>query len=482
LPSLLVIAGWRLYLSAIGAASLLLACAPAEDRPDGRHTLSEPVAQETAPTATRGLWVLAEGSERVLEDRAKIPRLIEDATLLGASDLFVQVYRGGRAWYDSSLADPGPYRDLRAKNEDTDTLVELLEQAHAAGLRVHAWVNVLSLSRNQKAPILSDLGRDAILVDRKGRSVLDYPKLELPQPDRDWYRMGTRGVYLDAAAPGVAERLTATFEELIARYPALDGLHLDYIRHPGVLPFVPGSRFGVGMDFGYGAASRLRFQRETGLTGPFRNGHDRAGAEGQLINADAWDAWRRQKVTDLVISIREATQRVKPDLILSAAVNSYADRAYLSLAQDWKYWLEEGLIEIAIPMAYTRDDRLLRHQLESFAGMPDGERIWSGLGVWLFAREPARAVGQSEIATRAGIGVDVLFSYDSIVEKPALMKALVAAATALPPSGAPLPLPPPRAPETLVPADAPPPPDSPAPTLIDIDAAGPSADESEPGP
>ena len=176
--------------------------------------------------------------------------MIEHASNLDATDLFVQVYRGGRAWYDASLADSTPYRKI-VEQTGGDPLRRLLDAAHIRGLRVHAWVNALSLSRNRSAPILADLGPGAVMVDRRGRSLLDYPDGEVPEPDRNWYRMGTPGVYLDPGAPGVRERLVATFVELVDRYPDLDGLHLDYIRHPGVLPFVPGSRFGVGLDFGY---------------------------------------------------------------------------------------------------------------------------------------------------------------------------------------------------------------------------------------
>jgi uncharacterized lipoprotein YddW (UPF0748 family) len=270
------------------------------------------------------------------------------------------------------------------------------------------------------------LGRESVLVDRRGRSLLDYPELEVPPPDGDWYRMGTRGVYLDAAAPGVSEHLVATFEELVLRYPDLDGLHLDYIRHPGALPFVPGSRFDVGLDFGYGAASRLRFRRETGLRGPY---HDEANPDPRrIVNADRWDDWRREKLTALVAEIRATTQAIVPGLVISAAVNSYADRAYLSLVQDWKRWLEEGLIDLALPMAYTKDDRLLRYQLQGFATGADRDRIWAGLGVWLFASNPSRALRQIEIGREVGSAGEVLFSYDSIVDAPGLLAALSAPA------------------------------------------------------
>ncbi|MFK7897384.1 MAG: glycoside hydrolase family 10 protein [Myxococcota bacterium] len=369
----------------------------------------------------RGLWVLAEGSERVLADATRVSPLLDRAERLGATDLFVQVYRGGRAFYP---AGPGIERAVEA---EADVLADLIARAQAKGLRVHAWVNVLSLSTRKDAAMIRDLGRDAILVDRQGRSILDYPDFELPQPDRRYYRMGTRGIYLDPAHPAVRERIVMTYLDLITRYPELDGLHLDYIRHPGVLPFSPGSRFGVGLEFGYGAPSRARYRAETGRPDPIE------GAKpGVVRGASAWDDWRRHQVTTLVEEIASVTRTARPGLVVSAAVIAYMDRAYLSLAQDWKGWLEAGSIDLAIPMVYTLDDRLLRYQLENYAGWPDAKRIWPGVGVWLFDDTPQRAVGQLEILRRNGFSGEVLFSDDAIAKASILEAALAE----LPPSAA----------------------------------------------
>ncbi len=374
---------------------------------------------ERAEPPRRGLWVLCEGSQRILEHPERFPELIEDAHRLGASDLFVQVYRGGRSWFDSSLADATPHRAI-VESTGRDTFAELIPLAQAAGLRVHAWVNVLSLAGNTDSQFVRDLGRGVVAVDRKGRSILDYPKLEVPNPDRAYYRMGTPAVWLDPAAPGVAEHIAAIFAELPNRYPTLDGIHLDYIRYPDVLPFVPGSRFGVGLDFGYGEATRARFQAETGLPAPF---------DESLANANRWDAWRRGKLTELVAMIGGAVHAVAPDLALSAAVWAYADRAYLALGQDWRGWLDADLIHFAVPMAYTLDDALLRHLANAFAGVPSGDRIWLGLGSWLFEKKPERAVAQVEIVRAAGAGGDALFSWDSIAAAPALRDALAGGAS-----------------------------------------------------
>jgi len=396
---------------------LLAALACGDPEPPKAVDVPPPVeAPEPQP---RGLWVLCEGSQRVLEHPERIPVLIADAHRMGVSDLFVQVYRGGRAWFDSSHADAEPYRALREATGG-DTLAQLITQAHENDLRVHAWVNVLSLASNRDAPILADLGPGAVLVDRWGRSLLDYPGLDVPPPDRHYTRMGTPAVWLDPAAPGVAERLVGTFTELLIKYPELDGLHLDYIRYPDVLPFAPGSRFGVGLDFGYGEATRARFRAETGLEAPFGK---------SLANANAWDGWRRDQVTALVAALRFAARTALDDIEFSAAVWSWADRAYLAQGQDWRRWLEDGLLEFAVPMAYTLDDRMLRYQAESYTGLPVADRIWVGLGTWLFARRPERALEQIRIVHAAGAAADSLFSWDSIADAPALLDALAVEAT-----------------------------------------------------
>jgi uncharacterized lipoprotein YddW (UPF0748 family) len=371
-------------------------------------------AAPAPPPKPRGLWVLCEGSQRVLEHPDLVDVLLADAEALRVTDLFVQVYRGGRAWFRTTLADATPWTGL-ARENGSDALAELIRRAHARGLRVHAWVNVLNLSANRQAPIVLALGRDAVIVDQKGRSLLDYPGFDVPPPDRDWLRMGTPAVWLDPAVPGVAERLAATFAELVRHYPELDGLHLDYVRYPDTLPFSPGTQFGVGLGFGFGEPSRARFQTETGLAAPFA---------ASLANAERFDAWRRAKLGALVSAVASAARAERPGLRVSAAVIAERERAYRVDLQDWLGWLDGRVLDYAVPMLYTRDPALLRYGVETYAGLAKQRELWVGLGSWLFAETPELAVEQLRTASDEPALGTALFSWDSIRDAPPLLSAL----------------------------------------------------------
>jgi uncharacterized lipoprotein YddW (UPF0748 family) len=376
----------------------------------------------------RALWVLAEGSARVLEEPARVDRLMREAKALAITDLFVQVHRGGRSWFPSTRADDAPYRAMVAPSGAAtdagsagvsadglgparDPLNDLVRLAHADGMRVHAWFNVLSLAENRDAPLLRALGPGAVLVDRRDRSLLDYTNDGAPPGEAASMVLGTPGLWLDPTHPGLIDYLVATLDELIAASPELDGLHLDFIRHPMMLPIVPGSRFAMGNDFGYGAASKRAFETATGK--PFARG-------------DAWDDFRRDAVTDVV---RRLDARLPRGWEHSAAVVTYADRAYLSAMQDWRRWLDEGILDFAVAMAYTRDDRMLRYLSHELVGGLAGDRVWLGLGTWLFTRDPARAVRQVEIAEAVTPPGLALFSYDALSEAPEAIAALRPAST-----------------------------------------------------
>ena len=377
---------------------------------------------EAAPAPPRGevgLWVPAEGQNATLDDPKRILALAERARASGVTDLYVQVYRSGRAWFPTSLADDSPSR--RAGREPLAYLLELASAPGGGGrpIRVHAWINAFALARNREAPLLRELGPEAVLRDLHGRSLLDYP----PGGRPSWasgFTLGTPGIYLDPGHPGVRRRLADIASELARRYPGLAGVHLDYIRYPYALPISPGSRFAPRLDFGYGRVPAERFRAETGFAAP-AGGVQRSTAEHQ-----AWDDWRRRQVTETVREVDRALRARHPGLLLSAAVLPWGDRAYLSAFQDWRGWLEKGLLDKAVLMNYTRDE-ILAHRISRSASawrLPAEEengrrkgRVLIGLGAYLFGEDPEPLWRQWRGALRSGADGVVVFSYDAMLRR-----------------------------------------------------------------
>lgn len=372
-------------------------------------------AEAAVRTRGVGLWVPAEGENATLDDRTKIRALVEKARAAGVTDLYAQVYRGGRAWYPTRLADDSPSRRAEA-----DPLAHLIELASATGgggraLRVHAWINAFSLARNREAPILRELGPEAVLRDLHGRSLLDYPGDGRP-PWAPGFALGTPGIYLDPAHLRVRRRLVDIASELARRYAGLAGVHLDYIRYPYALPITPGSRFSPRLDFGYGRLSTERFRAETGRTAPAR------GVQRSPADYQAWDDWRRLQVTETVKEVEQDLRARRPGLLFSAAVLPWADRAYLAAFQDWRGWLRAGLLDEAVLMNYTRDEKLAAYISQGTLawrpspGAAGGRRgkVLIGLGAYLFNGDSEPIHRQWRAALRAGADGVVLFSYDAI--------------------------------------------------------------------
>jgi hypothetical protein len=126
-------------------------------------------------------------------------------------------------------------------------------------------------------------------------------------------------------------------------------------------------------------------------------------------------------------------------------------------------------------MLYATDERLFRYQVAEYAGIAEAPRIWVGLGSWLFAGDPARAVAQMRLVqSHPPLGL-ALFSWDSIQEAPALRDALADAAAPPAPMVAPAAAPEPGA------APSPPAPVA-APAAAATEAAPAEPDPTRPAP
>jgi uncharacterized lipoprotein YddW (UPF0748 family) len=161
---------------------------------------------EARPGAPRlGLWIECEGKLRTLDDGERLSNALDHAAALGATDLFVQVFRDGRAWFATQAADETPWR--RARGRGFDPLGMAIRRAHARGARVHAWVNLLRVGRPAGDVFLRRVGEDAVLSGTG------------PGDSGAGWTPDTPGAWLDPTSPEVGARLASILSDLVRAYP-----------------------------------------------------------------------------------------------------------------------------------------------------------------------------------------------------------------------------------------------------------------------
>jgi len=355
----------------------------------------------------KGLWISVVGEKDVLRNLEAMEEAIHFARKGGFTVLFVQVYRGDRAWFDSEIADASPYQKNRSRT-GVDTFGRLIDRAHEAGIEVHAWINALTLSQNKDAPLLEKYG-DAILTkDQHGRSAFKGKAAD----SLDRYYGREDQLFMEPGDPRVREHLVRIVGELAAKYPALDGIHFDYIRYPADPPYIPGSRFNpVGLSYGYGEENVERFRKATGLD-PYQ-------LDWKVHDSQLWDAWKRDQVTDLLRQAAQEARRQNPAMQISCAVLPAPDRAYHTACQDWARWIDEGITDFVVLMNYSVDARWVELASRSAMGLTrDPKKVSIGLGAFLLAKKPELLKEEIQRSLDLHPRSVVLFDYASLSELP----------------------------------------------------------------
>ncbi len=288
----------------------------------------------------RALWVPA----WEMTSPAGVRQMVALAEEYNFNSLFVQVRYRGDALYqpnhrNTSHYNPEPRsRFLRNQSADFDPLALSIELAHGAGMSLHAWVTCFEITGGY-AP-----GDETHVVNRH-REWVSYSNRSYMMP------LGSRA-WLDPGISAVRNYTKEVFLDLVANYN-VDGLHLDYVRYHGP-------------EMGFNPLALAEYRYETGL----------APAD----NSANWADWRRAKITDFVRQVSAEAKRVHPGLILSAAV--FAGRtgtAYNDVSQDWGRWLDEGLIDLLAPMAYSTNDTTLARQLADAVYVAGEIPVYAGL-------------------------------------------------------------------------------------------------------
>ncbi len=393
----------EIILIAICALILVtLVCAPGD--------ASKATANQSPPAATevRALWVV----RNTLTSPEKIHRMVESARAAGFNTLIVQVRGRGDAYYKSRWEPRAA--ELKDQPLDFDPLTTTLAEAHQHGMKVHAWLNTSLLAN------LDSLPADPKHVYNKHPEWLAVPRPVAAElyglsPNDPQYRnrivewskanrAELEGVYTGPANPKVREHIYRIWMDVLEHYP-VDGLHFDYVRL-------------ASPDFDYSRTSLQQFWKwlKLQLSDSERSRLKKLFKENPLAaaesHADRFAEFQRAQITLLVERIYRAVKKRRPAALVSAAVFANDENAYTRRFQDWRRWLQMGILDVACPMAYSTDTAVFRKQIEvaTLTAHNSGRRVWAGIGAYRIPVESTvEKIGAARSLNADGI---ILFSYD----------------------------------------------------------------------
>jgi uncharacterized lipoprotein YddW (UPF0748 family) len=367
-------------------------------------------ALEPPAVEVRALWVLRTS----LTTPDRIATLVESAREHGFNTLLVQVRGRGDAYYRGGLEPVAT--DLRRQPNDFDPLAGVLSAGHAAGLRVHAWVNVNLVSSAVELPGARDhiVSRrpDWLMIPRELAQELS--RIEPDSPAyvgklARWTRSRSEeveGLYATPILPDAASHTEAVVRDLVRRYD-VDGVHLDYARYPD-------ERF----DYSRGAIAAFRAFVRPRLDAATRRELDARQADDALAYPDAleaeWQAFRVERMTALVARLGAAVRQARPGTLVTAATVPDPREAIDRRLQDWHGWLEAGAIDAVCPMAYAPEPARFAEQVAAAREAAGDRVVWAGIGAYRLTA--TQTIENIRTARRLGAAGIVLFSYDSLTD------------------------------------------------------------------
>jgi uncharacterized lipoprotein YddW (UPF0748 family) len=354
-----------------------------------------PVTPDPLPRSdtveARALWV----SRFEYSTAASIAAIMTDAKIANLNIVYFQVRGVADALYRSNV-EPCSIR-LCSKLGGTptwDPLEVAVKEAQDRGIQLHAWINAFTgwtptSTATCNALVESDAGNPRhVLLANPWWRVVDNTGAAHACPNTE------ESVWMSPGIPGVRTQLARVAADITRRYGA-DGIHLDFIRYPG-----------------------LKWSHDTTSLRVF--------GMNPATNAAAWDNFRRAQVSAAVKETHDSVVAVRPKAVLSAAVwgiyedkwNWNSSRGFSQYFQDPRAWASAGTLDVANPMIYWRIrgnyceytdwSCLADDHLNGFR--PSGRHVYVGMLADLGAAEMIKAIELGRTKKAHGF---TIFSYGS---------------------------------------------------------------------
>jgi len=319
----------------------------------------------------RGVWIAtvanidwpSRNSLSADQQRAELTDLFDRASGAGFNAVILQVRPAGDALYASTVE---PWGAMLTGHQGTDPgydpLAFAVEQAHARGLQIHAWINPFRAGNTVDSLVLAPT--------------------HVFHAHRELARVYGSQLWLDPGEPAAQDYVIGVISDIVRRYD-VDALHADDYFYP----YPEKDSAGRTLDF------------------PDSESYARSGST--LQRAD----WRRDNVDRFIERLNREVHQLKPTIALGISPFGIwrpgnpsgvtGLDAYASLYADSRKWLQQGWLDYIAPQLYWS----IGAPQQSFPALLDwwiaqngmGRHVWPGLAAYRVGDGTSTAYTASEI-------------------------------------------------------------------------------------
>lgn len=359
------------------------------------------ITENEQDVAIRGVWITDVSS--VLTSRANIIAAVEKVEELNLNTIFMVTWNQAMTTYPSQVMEDLTGTRIDPRYGARDPLQEMIEEAHARGIKVMAWFEY-GFAANYASPDKSLPLSEQIQLH--GGPVL--------QARPEWAGVDVNGdlleknnfIWMNGLNPEVQQFMNSLILEVVNNYD-IDGIQGD-----DRLPAMPS-------EGGYDAYTLARYEEEFNAAPP------------ELTKSQAWLRWRADILNKYAEELYQEVKLADPNCVVAMSP-SPLDFGYVEYLQDYPAWVNNGYSDIVSPQLYRRSSQgigvynsLLTYQLS----LIDSDKIstfYPGLLIALGAYAPTEEFFAEMVQSNRAKGVmgEVFFYYLGLSKNEKVIKAL----------------------------------------------------------
>jgi uncharacterized lipoprotein YddW (UPF0748 family) len=258
----------------------------------------------------KGVWITNVASN-ALDSPENIREAVRVCEESGINNIFVVTWNRARTLYPSAIMKEKFGIPIMERFNGRDPLKEMITEAHAHNIKVHAWFEFgFSSSYNENGGMILAKFPEWAAINSEGNLV--------SKNGFEW---------MNPFNPDVQNFINSLIKEVVTNY------QVDGIQGDDRLPAVPS-------EAGYDKYTVSLYQSQ----------HKGQSPPADYTDKD-WVNWRADLLTQYLGNLYKDLKKLRPRLIVSMAPSIYpwGKEKYL---QDWPAWVAKGYVDYVLPQVY----------------------------------------------------------------------------------------------------------------------------------